>query len=183
MQLRSLSDRLNVRRNLWKLAAALMTVTVGVIGGWWGTHFSHTHTAVFGGLRIIEGDAQTVSGSITEQQALSIVEAKLASLDPNVDWKVDLGVASAAEFPQLTQVVDAKGVVRYRRNAPIDAWVVQVTVNGARGLGVVSNNVAGTVSCGAGVCDPPGTLLNAQVQTPPTAQPCTTVQSVRVCPP
>lgn len=155
----------------WKLFAAVPVLAAAAFGGWWGNHLSHTQSSVLGGLRIVSTDAQTTAGSITAQQALTIVEAKLAAMEPSVDWSLSLQGVYVQEFPQLTQVIDnVTGVVRYQRSTAIDAWVVEIQAPAAlaSGLGVVSNNTSGAVcghSVGTGVCDPPGTLLNAQVQT------------------
>ena len=163
-------------RGLWKLAAVVPVLATAAFGGWWGTHLSHTHASAFAGFQIISGDAQTTSGSISRDQAVAIVVNKLSEMDPNVNWNLDVPSASAQEFAQLTQIADAIGTIRYQRTAAIDAWVVQIHENGSGGLpasaiGIVSNNVGGAL-CGkvggTGVCDPPGTLLNVQIQTPAT---------------
>jgi hypothetical protein len=159
----------------WKPAAAVAVIFAGGVGSWWGTHLTGESTAVLGGLRIVSAGAQTTTpGPITAAQAVQIVVGKLSQLDPGIDWNADMQVADVQEFPQLTQAVDnGTGLVRYHRSSPIDAWVVVIPVAAAQanGLGIVSNNVSGARcndTLGTGVCDPPGTLLNAQVQTGPT---------------
>jgi hypothetical protein len=180
-----------MKNHMRQFAAALVVSVLAISVGLWRANSGGGDSFIaVGPLRVVSAKADTTSaGSVTSQQALSLVIAKLTELSPTVDWSSPTLAPTwtVVQVSNLQQVTDSTtGRVLYTRPWPLTAWVVEVRMNGSYGFGLVSDSPNLPWACTARTgCEPPGQLMAAQAflqppvrMTLPTVPPCTTIHQI-----
>lgn len=155
-------------------SAAVAALALG-IGLWRANSGGGSHSVLVGSLRVVTADAQTTGASVTAEQALGEIVAKITQMEPRVAWPTSAQTETGPGLPQIccwsvqqisgvTQVYDtATGRLVYQRSWPISAWVAQYHASdGSYGFGMVSDGANLPTCTNERTCEPPGQLLAVQ---------------------